>query len=99
MKPIATTGGAGQYTTLSAAKTLAQIVGTIPTDATHLWIECEGQNVRYRLDGTNPTASLGQRLIKDGPSAGRWLRAGEWNHFIAIEETASAKLNWQFYKT
>lgn len=99
MKAVTTTGGAGQYTSLGSARTLATIVGTIPPTATHLYIECEGQNVRYRLDGNDPTASVGLRLIKDGSGSGVMLSRAEWKNFRAIEETASAKLNWQFYKT
>lgn len=99
LKPITTTGGAGQYTSLGAVRTLATVVGTIPTAATHLWIECEAQNVRYTLDGTNPAAGVGLRLISGGNAAGIMLRRGQWNNLKFIEETASAKLNWQFYKT
>lgn len=99
LKPITTTGGAGQYATLTAARTLVTVVGTIPTAATHLWIECEAQNVRYRLDGTDPTAAIGLRLIAGGQAAGVWLRRGQWNSAEFIEEAATAKLNWQFFKT
>jgi len=98
-KAVTTTGGAGQYTSLSAARTLATIVGTIPPTATHVRIECEGQNVRYRLDGNDPTAAIGLRLIKDTTAAAVVLSRAEWKNFRAIEETASAKLNWQFFKT
>jgi hypothetical protein len=99
LKAITTTGGAGQYASLTAARTLATVVGTIPTTATHLWIECEAQNVRYRLDGTDPTAAIGLRLVKDGNAAGVWLTRAQWKNAKFIEETATAKLNWQFYKT
>lgn len=99
LKAITSTGGAGQYASLTAARTLATVVGTIPTDATHLWIECEAQNVRYRLDGTDPTAAIGLRLIAGGQGAGVMLTRAQWANAKFMEETATAKLNWQFLKT
>lgn len=99
MKAVTTTGGAGQYTSLGSVRTLATVVGTIPPTATHLWIECEAQNVRYTLDGTNPAAGVGLRLIVGGTAAGIMLRRGQWNNAKFLEESAGAKLNWQFFKT
>lgn len=99
LKAVTTTGGAGQYASLTAARTLATIVGTIPPTATHLWIECEAQNVRYRLDGTDPTAAIGLRLLAGTTVQGMLLTKAQWKGFKAIEETATAKLNWQFYRT
>ncbi len=96
-KAVTTTGGSGQYSALTAARTLLTIVGTIPPSATSVDIECEAQNVRYRLDGT-PTAAIGLRLIAGGNAARITLTRAEWKNFQAIEETATAKLNWQFFK-
>ncbi len=99
MKAVTTTGGAGQYAALTAARTLATVVGTIPPTATHLWIECEGQNVRYRLDGTDPTAAIGLQLVPATTVKGVMLTRAQWKNAKFIEEAATAKLNWQFYKT
>jgi hypothetical protein len=69
---------------------------TIPDGATKLRIQTLTQNVRYRLDGTNPTAS-----------AGFQLKAGDAPLVIAIhgamtirviEEAATASMQYQFGK-
>jgi hypothetical protein len=47
----------------AAAKGLAQGTGgAIPTGSAYAIIQAEGQDVRWRDDGTDPTASAGQRL-------------------------------------
>lgn len=57
-------------------------------------IQCEGQPVRWRDDGTAPTASVGMRLL-----VGQELRYdGDLNSIRFIEEAASAKLNVSYYE-
>jgi hypothetical protein len=88
----ATTGrtakGYQQIASLAAAQTL-----TAPAGATFALVACEGQAVRWRDDGTAPTAAVGmelwvgQTLIYDGPLAA----------ISFIQEAAGAKLNVAFY--
>lgn len=39
-----------------------QSIGTIPANTEYFLVIPEGQNARWRDDGTNPTASVGQPL-------------------------------------
>lgn len=88
-KPAGLTAkGYQQITSLSAAAAL-----TVPTGATVALITAETQGIRWRDDGTNPTASVGM-LIAAGESV---FFTGSLAAFRAIEVTASAKLNISYY--
>lgn len=80
-----------QITSLSSAVGL----GTIPTDAKIAMIQCETQNVRWRDDGTNPTASVGMIMTTTGDVL---IYNGDLQAIKFIEVTTSAKLNVVFYK-
>lgn len=69
-------------------------LGTIPDGARWAFIEVEGQPVRWRADGTNPTITVGHVLNPGDvlPYGGTDL--AEWK---AIETSAGAKLNVSFY--
>ena len=80
--------GYQQITSLSAAANL-----TIPLGATRALITPQTQNVRWRDDGTAPTASVGMPL-----SVGATLSYdGDLNRLQFIETTASAALNISYY--
>lgn len=80
--------GYQQITSLSAAASL-----TIPTGATMALIIPETQAVRWRDDGTNPTASVGMPV-----AVGESLNYdGDLSRIRFIEQTASAKLNISYY--
>lgn len=83
--------GFSQLTSLSSSTAL-----TIPTqqnEPTYAIIQCESQVVRWRDDGTAPTASVGMRL-----TVGAELRYdGDLKAIRFIEEAASAKLDISFY--
>jgi len=86
-----------QATSLNAAKTTAVATGSaIPSGTVWATVQAEAQDVRYTLDGTTPTATVGT-LLKAGQPATIFLmtelQVAKW-----IEATASAKLNFQFYK-
>lgn len=85
--------GYQQITSLSAAANL-----TIPTacaqSATLAVITAEAQAVRYRDDGTSPTASVGMPL-----AVGAALSyEGTLSAIQFIEQTSSAKLNISYYR-
>jgi hypothetical protein len=81
--------GYQQITSLSAATAL-----TIPsTDVSAAVIGAETQDVRWRDDGTSPTASVGN-LLPAGTSM--WFD-GDLNRVKFIEATASAKINVNYY--
>lgn len=86
--------GYEQITNLAAAVGL-----TIPKDAagnepTRALIQAEAQVVRWRDDGTNPTTSVGTRLIADE----EFLYIGDLHTFKAIETVGGAKLNVTYYR-
>lgn len=81
-------GAHTKNSSLSSAVTL-----TKPAGAVAIMMQAFTQNVRYRLDGTNPDASTGFQLAADAspivlPVPGASVRV--------IEETASAVLNYQW---
>lgn len=80
--------GYQQITSLSSAQAL-----TVPTGARWAFIIPETQAVRWRDDGTNPTASVGWLM-----AAGSALSyTGDLSAIRFIEQTASAKLNVSYY--
>jgi len=75
-------------TSLAAAVTLAT-----PGGATKLILQALGANVRYRLDGVNPTATTGFRLF-DGDTA--TITIGTGTAVSVIQETAGGTIEYQF---
>jgi len=81
--------GYQQITSLSSATAL-----TVPGGATTAVITCETQAVRFRDDGTNPTASVGYPL-----AVGQSMTyVGTLSALKFIEQTASAKLDILYYQ-
>jgi hypothetical protein len=80
--------GYQQITSLNSAAGL-----TPPQGATLALIVPETQNVRWRDDGTNPTASVGMPVFVGASLS----YDGDFNKIKFIEETASAKLNVSYY--
>lgn len=80
--------GYQQITSLSSAAGL-----TPPQGATLALIVPESQNVRWRDDGTNPTASVGMPIFVGASLS----YDGDFNKIKFIEEAASAKINVSFY--
>lgn len=75
-------------TSLSAAAGLKP-----PQGATLALIVPEMQGIRWRDDGTDPTASVGMPV-----AAGSYLSYdGDLNRIKFIEQTASAKINVSYY--
>lgn len=95
-KEITSIFGYQQITSLSSAATL-----TVPAVDNHglvhkptqALIRCETQAVRWRDDGTAPTASVGMPLAV-GDSL---FYDGDLTRIQFIEQTASAKLNVAYY--
>jgi hypothetical protein len=80
--------GYQQLTSLAAATAL-----TVPTGALEALIVCESQTVRWRDDGTNPTASVGMPLTAN--VAFPYL--GNLAAIKIIQTTASATCNVSYY--
>lgn len=80
--------GYQQITSLAAAQPL-----TVPAGARWALIRAESQAVRWRDDGTNPTATVGVELL-----VGEGLAyTGNLATIKFIEEAASAKLDISYY--
>jgi len=80
--------GYQQITSLSAATAL-----TVPTGATMALIVPETQAVRWRDDGTDPTASVGMPV-----AVGESLNYdGDLKRIRFIQQTASATINVSYY--
>lgn len=80
--------GYEQVTGLAAAKGL-----TVPPYARFAMITAETQNIRWRDDGTDPTAAVGMPLI----AGDIFWYTGDLSTFKAIEQVASAKINVSYY--
>jgi len=83
--------GYQQITSLSASTAL-----TVPSGATAAVVTVESQAVRWRDDGTAPTAGAGQPLSAGQSMTIRGAAALAAVRFI--EQAASAKLNVSYYK-
>ena len=80
--------GYQQITSLSSATAL-----TVPAGASFAIIQAETQAVRWRDDGTNPTATVGQPLAIGVDLVYR----GALSAIKFIEQTASAKINITYF--
>lgn len=72
----------------------ATALPTIPSGASEAFIVCTGQTVRWRDDGTNPTASVGVPL----PVNTGFPYIGSLARLKIIETTASATCNVAYYQ-
>lgn len=82
--------GYAQLTSLSAATALS----SIPAGATRAVLQAEGQNVRWRDDGTNPSSTAGMLIF-----AGQLFEyTGALAAIKFIEVAAGGKLNVSYYK-
>lgn len=81
--------GYQQITSLAAAASL-----TIPSSATGALIEAETVDVRWRDDGTAPTASIGMLL----PAGSARTFIGDLAALQFIQTQASSILNISYYK-
>jgi hypothetical protein len=81
--------GFQQITNLTAAVGL-----TVPEGALIALIQAETQSVRWRDDGTDPTAGVGNVITADSIL----LYTGKLSAIKFIQATATAKLNVSFYR-
>jgi len=76
-------------TNISSATTL-----TPPTGATKIMMQAVGQNVRFTLDGTAPTASKGFQLAAGDPPV--IVPMGLRTTLKVIQEAATPDFNYQW---
>lgn len=98
LKAVTTIFGYQQITSLSSAQSLT-VPSIIPNGVgmaakpTLALIVAEGQAVRWRDDGTAPTASVGMPLAVGVPLQ----YDGDLKNIQFIEQTGGAKLNISYY--
>ena len=80
--------GFEQITDVSSATAL-----TVPTGARLAIIQATTQNVRWRDDGTSPSATVGMQLL----AGASYAYSGNLGQVEIIEETASAVVNISYY--
>ncbi len=80
--------GYEQVTGLNAVKSL-----TVPPGTSLVLITATGQQVRWRDDGTNPTASVGYPL----PAGGELVYTAAPSALRFIESTSGATLDVMYY--
>ena len=96
VKGITTCMGYQKLSSLSSATGLTvptQTPNGSATQANFAIIVAETQNVRWRDDGTDPTASVGMLLVAGVP----FQYDGDLSRIKFIETTASAKVNVSYY--
>lgn len=96
LKAVTTNMGYQQITSLSAATGLTVPPRTpngLNQKPTFALIVAEGQSVRWRDDGTAPTASVGMPLVVGVPLQ----YDGSLDRIQFIEQVAGAKLNISYY--
>lgn len=81
--------GYQQLTAITAATAL-----TVPTGARYAVLVAEAQNVRWRDDGTAPTATVGMLLTTSAPA---FIYCGKLSAVNVIAATAGAILNVAYY--
>tara|TARA_R110000823_G_scaffold73147_8_gene168374 strand:- start:1691 stop:1996 length:306 start_codon:yes stop_codon:yes gene_type:complete len=88
-------GGFERLAVSNTAVGLASIPSNVPIVLVQ--VDIESNNIRFRADGTNPTATVGtlgqinQVLWMDG-------NADEWTSFRAIRESSDAVLSVTYWK-
>jgi hypothetical protein len=85
-----TTNGSGAGCTL----TVTWQDNAPPEDATSALVQAESQGIRYRDDGTDPTAAVGATLAA-GDSV---ILTGDLSSYKVIEQAATAKVNVTFMR-
>ena len=83
--------GAGQFA-LSVGATAVAL--TVPAGAVNAQITVSGANIRYRDDGTDPTATVGMPVYQ----ASAWLYSGPLGAIKFIAQSGTATLDVLYYK-
>lgn len=84
-----------QLTSIDAATAISTCSGGIPAGATLAIVKVETQAIRWRDDGTNPTAAVGFPMATADPP---FLYFGTLTKLVVISQVAGAKLDVAFYR-
>lgn len=92
--PLLPVGSHTSRNDLSAVKVI-----TPPANASVVWLQALTQNVRYKLDGTAATTTVGFQLKAGDAPLELLLPTGVNTTITVIEETTTAVLQYQFFRT
>lgn len=92
-KPLGFAQVTGINTAAKFADNTTNLSGTIPAGTNWILIQAEGQAVRWRDDGTDPTATVGQ-LLAAGDSIGYQTAITKIKFIAAV---AGGTVNVSFY--
>jgi len=90
-------GGTGKYYQMTSLATATDVPG-LPVGSgpgCRVMIQALAQNVRYTVDGTTPTTTVGMRLH---PTETHSINVAPGTVIKVIEETASAEVNVIVFK-
>ena len=82
----------GSHTQTNSIASATEI--TIPSGATRVVMQCATQNVRYTLDGTTPTTTLGFLITKATDPIEVYVKGCT---LTVIEVATTAVLDYQFF--
>lgn len=89
---------AGSVTPAATIATMLAALGSpavIPPGALGALLQAEAQNIRWRDDGTNPTATVGMILLSGQPPV--WFSGAQMRAAKFLQATSGAILNISFY--
>jgi hypothetical protein len=69
---------------------------TVPPSATHVEIQADTQNVRYRMDGNNPTGTVGMLFVAN--AAPKTFDMNSLQAIRFIQAAAGARLNFHYFR-
>ena len=67
-------------------------------DSIRVWVTVEDADVRYRLDGSDPTASVGHRVYDGGTLEVEGMTNLSRLKFIAVSGTAKVSISYARYE-
>lgn len=91
--------GVTGFQQVSAAELAAAFPLAVPAGTERAWIQAEGANVRWRADGTSPTAAIGNIIFSGAHQPLELSIAAGLRTAKFILETGSPKLNIHYFGT
>jgi hypothetical protein len=83
------------YEQLAVSSTSVSL--TVPALARRALVQVQGASVRWRDDGTDPTAAIGMLLYTDGTIPNEFLYEGDLDEIEFIRVSTDAVLNISYF--
>lgn len=91
--------GVTGFQQVTAAELAAAVALTVPAGTERAWIQATGANVRWRADGTSPTAAIGNIVISGAHQPLELSIAAGLRTAKFILESGSPLLNVTYFGT